>query len=316
MIEWHTDQTALPLVGTPQEKTSSSGQLHSWLLANKEQIQQLLHRHGAILFRGFGVVSVQHFQDIASIFCDEFADYAGGNSPRTRVMSHVFTSTEYPKEERISNHNEASYLKHMPNRILFCCLKRAEKGGQTPLADCRRVLNRIDPQVRSRFERNGVRYVNNLHGGAGIGRSWMQAFDTKDRQEVERRLTEDGQAYEWRADGGLRISMQAPAILRHPKTLEEVWINQAEQWHPSGLDSTVREELLSIVREDELPHNAFLGDGSPLRTQDLKNIRAAMAAEERVFEWQEGDVLLCDNLLVMHGRQPFSGDRKVVVAMG
>jgi alpha-ketoglutarate-dependent taurine dioxygenase len=29
-----------------------------------------------------------------------------------------------------------------------------------------------------------------------------------------------------------------------------------------------------------------------------------------------GDVLLCDNFLVMHGRQPFSGDRKIVVAMG
>src|SRR5262249_47966552 len=110
--------------------------------------------------------------------------------------------------------------------------------------------------------------------------------------------------------------MDAPATLQHPITQEEVWINQAEQWHSSSLDSTLLEELLSILSEDELPHNAFLGDGSPLSLQDLKNIRESMAAEERLFEWQAGDVLLCDNLLVMHGRQAYSGDRRVLAAMG
>jgi hypothetical protein len=315
MIEWHSDRNTLPFVGTASKKAGNA-ELQAWLLANKQEILQLLYVHGAILFRGFGVASAQQFPDIAGVFCEKFGDYIGGNSPRTRVMSHVFTSTEYPKEERISLHNEASYLKQMPDTIAFCCLKSATQGGQTPLADCRHVLNRIDPEVRKRFESKGVRYVNNLHGGAGIGRSWMQVFCTKDRIEVEKRLIADGQTFEWTRDGGLRTSMQAPAVTRHPKTHHDVWINQAEQWHPSSLDSTMREELLSIMSEDELPHNAFFGDGSPLVPRDLKNIREAMAAEERVFEWQVGDVLLCDNFLVMHGRQPFSGDRKIVVAMG
>jgi alpha-ketoglutarate-dependent taurine dioxygenase len=316
MIEWHSDPTALPLVGEAQERLSSGRKLPAWLLANKSQIQPLLWKHGAILFRGFGVASAEEFQDIASVFCSNFGDYIGGNSPRTRVMSHVFTSTEYPAEEKISLHNEASYLKHMPDMVLFFCQKAAARGGQTPLADCRRVLARIDPGVRSRFERNGVRYVNNLHGGAGLGKSWMQAYGTKDRKEVEKRLESDGQAFEWRRDGSLRICMNALATARHSETQENVWINQAEQWHSSNLDSSLLEELLSILSEDELPHNAFLGDGSPLSLQDLKDIREAMAAEERVFEWQEGDVLLCDNFLVMHGREPYSGERKILAAMG
>jgi alpha-ketoglutarate-dependent taurine dioxygenase len=316
MIEWKSDPASLPLVGIAREQPFSGSQLQAWLLANKDQVHQLLRFHGALLFRGFGVASAEEFQDIASVLCDELGDYVGGNSPRTRVASHVFTSTEYPKDERISMHNEASYLKRMPGKILFCCLKPATTGGQTPLADCRRVLKRIDLQVRSRFERSGVRYVNNLHGGSGLGKSWMDAYCAKDRKEVERRLEADGHTFEWRPNGSLRISMRAPATLRHPTTKEDVWINQAEQWHSSNLESDLLEDLLSILREDELPHNAFFGDGSPMSAQDLENVRAAMAAEERIFEWQAGDVLLCDNLLVMHGRQPYSGDRRILATMG
>ena len=316
MIEWKTDAAVLPLIGMAREQPSSGRHLQEWLLANKDEIDQLLHVHGALLFREFGVASVEEFQDIASVFCGEFGSYVGGNSPRTRVASHVFTSTEYPKEERISMHNEASYLKYMPSRVLFFCLEPAAKGGATPLADCRRVLSRIDPQVRSRFDRSGVRYMNNLHGGMGLGKSWMETYGTKDRKKVEKCLEANGHAFEWTSNGTLRICMHAAATSRHPSTREEVWINQAEQWHSSALDSELLEDLLSILSEEELPHNAFLGDGSPLSKSDLENIRSAMTAEERIFEWQAGDVLLCDNLLVMHGRQPYSGDRRILVAMG
>jgi alpha-ketoglutarate-dependent taurine dioxygenase len=316
MIEWRSDPGALPLVGTAQQQPSGGRQLEEWLLANQEQVQQLLLAHGALLFRGFGVASAEEFQDIANIFCHELSDYVGGNSPRTRVASRVFTSTEYPREERISMHNEASYLKHMPGNILFFCDKPAAAGGQTPLADCRRVLNRIDPEVRGRFARKGVRYLHNLHGGSGLGRSWMEVYYTDQRREVERRLEADGHSFDWTPGGTLRIFMHAPATRRHPTTQEEVWINQAEQWHPSSLDSELREDLLSVLSEDELPHNAFFGDGSPLSEPDLGNIREAMKAEERIFEWQAGDVLVCDNFLVMHGRQPYKGDRRVLAAIG
>lgn len=316
MIDINLDSTMLPVVATPLEKSSNSAELQAWLTANKEDIRKCLNVYGAILFRGFGVGSAQEFQTIGGIFCDEFSDYVGGNSPRTKVMSHVFTSTEYPKEAAISMHNEASYLKRMPDTILFFCVKPAPKGGQTPIADCRRILNRLDPQLRSRFEQNGVLYLNNMHGGTGLGRSWMEVFGTKDRKQVETRLMEDGYQFEWKEDCGLRTSVRASAVLRHPRTQEDVWINQAEQWHHSSLAPEIREEMLALFGEDGLPHNAFFGDGSPLGEEDLKSIRKAMDEEQRIFNWKQGDILLCDNKLVMHGRQPFSGDREILVAMG
>jgi len=34
-----------------------------------------------------------------------------------------------------------------------------------------------------------------------------------------------------------------------------------------------------------------------------------------VFSWQQGDIMVIDNILTMHGRKPFQGDRQVLVAM-
>jgi hypothetical protein len=68
--------------------------------------------------------------------------------------------------------------------------------------------------------------------------------------------------------------------------------------------------------EHDFPHHACFADGSPFDEADLQVIRAAMAAETRLFDWQIGDVLVCDNLLVMHGRQPYSGPRRILTAMG
>ncbi|MNJ78479.1 Taurine catabolism dioxygenase TauD, TfdA family [compost metagenome] len=34
------------------------------------------------------------------------------------------------------------------------------------------------------------------------------------------------------------------------------------------------------------------------------------------FDWRKGDVILLDNMLAAHARDPFEGPRKIVVAMG
>ena len=44
--------------------------------------------------------------------------------------------------------------------------------------------------------------------------------------------------------------------------------------------------------------------------------RLALRAETVTFPWRRGDVLLLDNMLTAHGRRPFTGDRRVLVAMG
>jgi alpha-ketoglutarate-dependent taurine dioxygenase len=316
MIELHgSDDKLLPRLLVPAEGGPAVERFIAWVEENRDRLLEELRGPGALLFRGFGFTEVGAFERFSRALCPVGQAYAGGNSPRHKVAGSVYTATEYPRGVRISMHNEASYLPHMPRYILFYCERPASVGGQTPLADSRSVLAGLRDEVRRPFAEKKVRYVNNLHDGDGVGRSWQDAFESREREVVEQRLREDGYDYSWQPDGALRTSIVCEAVTRHPDTGEDVWINQAEQWHPSSLEPKTRHTLQSLMSEDEFPHYATFGDGSPLPEADLAHIREVMGAEEKVFTWQSGDVLACDNLLVAHGRQPFEGERRVLVSL-
>jgi alpha-ketoglutarate-dependent taurine dioxygenase len=120
---------------------------------------------------------------------------------------------------------------------------------------------------------------------------------------------------EWFSPERLRIRQRRPAVTRHPVTGEPVWFNHATFFHVSTLDLGMRAGLLAEMAEEDLPYNTYNGDGGPIQTAVLELLRAAYEEETIKFPWQQGDLLLLDNMLAAHGRSPFSGPRKIVVAM-
>jgi hypothetical protein len=86
-------------------------------------------------------------------------------------------------------------------------------------------------------------------------------------------------------------------------------------FHISNMEAAVREYLLSVFKEEDLPRNAYYGDGSRIETSVLDEIRGVYNETSITFPWQEGDILMLDNFLASHGREPFVGPRKIVVAM-
>lgn len=284
-----------------------------WAGANRELVERRLEEHGGILFRGFGVASVEQFEGVIRELYGDLLEYSDRVQPRSKVHGNVYTSTEYPPDYWIEMHNESSYAFTWALRILFYCHLPSTTGGATPIADCREIYRRIDPAVRERFRKKKVMYVRNFGGDFGI--SWKNAFQTEDRAEMEAFCQRTGVEIEWREGGLLRTRSVRPMALRHPHTDEEVWFNAAVSSHISTVEESVRETLLAELAEDELPKNSFYGDGTPIEPEVLTELRRAYREAMVSFPWQKGDVLLLDNMLTAHGRAPYSGPRKVLVGM-
>lgn len=287
--------------------------LITWSTNNLEFIKIHLIKYGGILFRNFDVKTLEEFEQfIKTISQAELLEYNYRSTPRTQVSGKIYTSTEYPPEQSIPLHNENAYSSNWPSKIWFFCVQPAEQGGETPIADSRKVFQLIDPAIRERFIQKKVMYVRNY---GELDLPWQNVFQTTDRLEVENYCRTVGIEFEWRGSKSLRTRQVCQAVAKHPDTDEMVWFNQAHLFHISSLNSEVRKSLLSVFPEDELPRNAYYGDGSPIETSVLDEIREIYQQEAIMFPWHKKDILMLDNMLAAHGRMPFSGERKVLVGM-
>lgn len=290
--------------------------LISWYRENTGMVDQKLLEHGAILFRGFGVNTPSAFARVSRSVSPRLIESMEENVPRTKLTAGVYTSTEYPPEYRLSMHSEYSYSNRWPAKLFFCCIKAAEQGGETPVADNREVLAGLAPRIVEEFRSRQVKYLRNLHSGQGFGLSWQTAFQTKDKAVVEEYCRSHAVEFEWKNDDGLRLYQTLSGVIFHPRTGEQVWFNQAPQFHLSDYPSEIYQSLLSAYKDPgDLPQDVCFGDGTPINVDDLNEIRETMNRKSVIFPWQEGDLLMVDNVLVSHGRMPFVGARKTLVAM-
>lgn len=302
---------------------SAAGALE-WAHAHASQIDGLTGQAGVVLIRGFEIGTPEDFRGFCHAIRPDLRNYKGGDSPRTGLADQVYTSTEYPAHLEVLLHNELSYAGWSPERVFFGCLLPAQTGGETQIADGRQIYDALPPDIRARFEDRGITYLQHLwdaEGEAGIGKSWQETFETDDRRAVERYLVDSGMEFEW-TSFGLRTRATHAAVLEHPVTGEKCWHNQADQWH-RGFDSV----KVSFGAKDDprydpetsgeatLGNHVVFGDGREIDTADLQCIRDTSRQCEVLFPWHAGDVMVVDNILAMHGRKPFTGPRRVIVAM-
>jgi alpha-ketoglutarate-dependent taurine dioxygenase len=284
-----------------------------WAINNRSWIEEQLLKYGGIIFRDFDVNKSFDFENFIQSISSKLLDYTYGSTPRTLVTGKVYTSTEYPAEQSITLHNEMSYALSWPLKIWFFSVKVAEKGGETPIADSRKIFQRLDSKIKEKFIDKKVMYVRNYL--TGIDLAWQDVFQTNNKAEVENFCRQVGIEFEWKSEDHLRTTQVCQAVAIHPETRETVWFNQAHLFHVSSLQLQVRQSLLNVISEEDLPRNAFYGDGSPIESSVIEEINHIYQQEAIIFPWKEGDILMLDNMLTAHGRKPFSGTRKVLVGM-
>ena len=301
------------LYSTGSEVTGGLQQACAWVQSNRDELSGLLSAHGAILLRDFGINSDQDFDQLIRAFAWPNFTYADSlsNAVRRNRTERVFTANEAPADVSIFLHHEMAQTPVYPSRLLFYCEQAADAGGATPICRSDILLDRLlqqTPDFVAQCVAKGVRYSQTmpLHDdlGSGQGRSWGSTLSAQSQAEAESKLIKLGYTWSWQADRSLSVTSPVLPAVRELPDGRSVFFNQ----------------LIAAFRGWKDARNSgeksiSFGDGTAIQHADMAV--AIELADELSFDipWQTGDVALVDNFLVMHGRRPFQGTRKVLASL-
>ena len=305
--------SVFPLIIECTSDEVSLQQTREWISGNRADLESKASKHGAVLFRGFPLVTDQDFDQFIQAFGFPNFKYEDSlsNAVRTNRTDRVFTANEAPPEVTIFLHHEMAQTPVYPGKLFFFCEKAAEKGGATPI--CRsdilfeKMLEKC-PEFAKDCEEKGLLYRNIMPGvddpDSGMGRSWQSTFSVETKQEAEKALGDLGYSHQWLADDCLKVTTPVLDAVRVLGDGRKVFFNQLIAAFKGWKDE----------RNDPSKAITF-GDGSPLNAEDAHYV--ADLAEEITFDipWQDGDVALVDNYVAMHGRRTFVGTRRVLASL-
>jgi hypothetical protein len=333
----------MPLVISPRWDASLDF-FKTWSHTNRSYLDSLLLEYGAILFRGFAVTSPQDMQDAVFSLQPHLNNTYRGTSPRQLLgqTDYVFSAAEVPSHYPIAQHIEMSFLPAPPKNLYFGCLQApTSAGGETALADFRRVYADIPRDLRQKLLDKGLLYTrtHKKHGArftydVSDMLGWPELFGTNDKSQVEQMCAAEGIHVEW--DGDTFVSKTySQAFQLHPVTGEHVWFNHTQVFHWTTfaaellyafqrtkewrlLAHAILVGLFCLVKYGILQHKMSLhssfGDGSPISVAEMATIRAAIHKNMVFSRWQKGDIMAIDNFSTSHGRQPtYDKGRKIAV---
>jgi hypothetical protein len=302
--------TTLPLVIEP---TLARLDPIDWACRQRDLIEAALRRYGALLFRDFDLQTPRDFEAFAEAMSPGlYGDY--GDLPKKEEGNNIYRSTPYPEKEMIRFHNESSHLASWPRKQWFFCELPASRGGATPLVDVREIARRLPADLAARFEQKSLLYIRTFNARLDV--PWRDFFKTTERAEVEARCRAADIGFTWLDDEVLQTRTLCHALIRHPLTGERVFFNQLQLHHPSSLDPLMREDLIDLLGPNRLPRDVLYGDGTEIEDDVMALIGELYEASAVRFPWRRGDVIMLDNMLTAHARDPYEGPRKIVVAMG
>eukprot|EP00656_Telonema_subtile_P051028 TRINITY_DN6762_c0_g1_i1.p1 TRINITY_DN6762_c0_g1~~TRINITY_DN6762_c0_g1_i1.p1 ORF type:complete len:390 (+),score=96.68 TRINITY_DN6762_c0_g1_i1:84-1253(+) len=297
--------------------TPADEEVDVWELADlcREHLDNNLSDHGAILLQKLPLDGVSDFSEFVralgwrtSSTGDYLRNMQGRSMSSTPLTDLVRTSSDEPPAYTIEPHPEY-HTAGFPSKIMLFCQNPPKDGmgGEWPVTDTRQVYKDLDQDVKDKFEALGVRYSVFYESSEKNPRytTW-QANLAPTKEGVEEYLKALGYTWEWGADDSLVYQQNFDATWSHPKTGEPCWFNQAhaQHWtfyqsHPIFWDKTPEEMA------GRWPVDCSYGDGSEIPQEVLNHLRETIWANTIALPMRQGDLLVCDNFLAMHGRMSF-----------
>ncbi|RAK77733.1 Clavaminate synthase-like protein [Aspergillus fijiensis CBS 313.89] len=330
----HPQGTVIPLALRPTLHSTSEITLDS-IIATIESLQRQensltkqLARHGTILFRDLPIRNAEDFSRFAHAFGYKPHEIIGIVVDRPLLAPNVAPANEAPKEVLIYNHNESPQVPHAPEYVFFYGHRAPKQGGESPISSSLELFNRAQreiPEFIDELAEKGIlsrvtyKVEQQFAGGSTLRQAFGKEFQPGDDEETKRRKVEAQIArygrggyttWEWSKDDDgqtqLVLTHRLPAIRTQPGTnLPTLFTGLTAYWKRWQVNSGAR-------RNDT---QQLFGDGTPIPDKYLAHL-AKITDEIRVLHrWEKGDVLVFDNIVAQHGREPWQGEQSDRVVM-
>lgn len=294
-------------------KISDADGAARWLSCEQEKLLDMLGQHGAVLLRGLPLSNALDFD--ACVIALKLKNFTYkeslSNAVRINKTERVFTANEAPSEVEIFLHHEMAQTPNYPSKLVFFCEHPSDTGGSTPLCQSNHLLKRLQdniPQLIDELESKGVRYTNVMPASAdlasGQGRSWQNTLGSICKASAETRLQQLNYTWEWLKDDNLKVTTPVLPATRMIGDGRKVFFNQLIAAYRGWKDS-----------RNQGSKKIQFGDGSEISEELMDTVCELAENITHDHFWAKGDLLLVDNFLVMHGRRPFVGTRKVLASL-
>jgi hypothetical protein len=284
----------------------------SWAAGHREELATLLLKHGAVRVRGLGLADAAGLARLRDALGYHAAPLAEQFAERQELADGVYSPPHWPADREQCLHHEGGYGVDFPRLLLMACLEPPDAGGMLLLGDTRQVLDQVPEPLRERFREQGWRFERNFRPHFGL--PWAAAFGVRTPEQAERVCAERLIGWDWRPGGVLHVAQRRAAVLRHPATGQACWFNDIAFFSQWSVDAGERQVMLHAFGPDGLPFNTAFGGGEPLAEPDWKSLIDAYQAVLRRVSWHPGDLVLLDNVLCAHGREPYRGPLRLAVA--
>ena len=164
------------------------------------------------------------------------------------------------------------------------CDQPAEYGGETPIIDSTELYHYVHSHFpKSKQKTNkGVKYTRVIPDEddktSPIGRSWKNTYAVETKEELEKKLSNEGYEYEWISTGVRVSSPVLSAFSFNTQTKQVVFFNSIIAAHFGWQDT----------RNDRLKAVTF-GDGTPISIEFLESVRSYSQKIAKHWQWQSGD---------------------------
>lgn len=124
-------------------------------------------------------------------------------------------------------------------------------------------------------------------------------------------LNKMGYEYEWLKNDFLRLKFTNSGMMNYKGELlhlHQIIVSSGYYW-----DEIAPYNKMPL---NERPCHACWGNGEELSNHEEKIILETMKKFQMNIPYEQGDIFVIDNIMTSHGRTPFSGARKIGVALG